>query len=356
MQRALAGLLFALALPAAAQVPAAPQASAPAAMASAPPPTPAQAALPRLQLLGERLEARVQRRDVEFVSEGQRLRGWLFTPKGRAAGAAPLPAIVMLVGFSGVKEQTYAWFAAAWAAQGHAVLVYDPPHFGASEGQPRHEMDPWRQVRAARDALDWLQRQPGIDGKRLGVWGGSLGGGHAIVLAAIDRRVRAVVALTPPAGTLGQVNSPQLEVYQRLQPLFAADRAARARGDAPLTIPVVGGAPGELVAIPGERAAAFRADIAALSASHGPRVTLRSLEALLQYEPLAYLHRVSPTPLLLLQAQDDGLVDNAAVRVLFELAAAPKQLRQLPGHHFSPYLEGFDEAAVSALEWFSRHL
>ena len=56
---------------------------------------------------------------------------------------------------------------------------------------------PHEQLDDLRNALTWLRRQPEIDPERIGAWGVSLGGGHAMFLAAFDKRIKAVVAMIP---------------------------------------------------------------------------------------------------------------------------------------------------------------
>jgi uncharacterized protein len=84
------------------------------------------------------------RHDVEFNAEGVTLRGWRYVPDG-APGA--VPAIVMAHGFSAVKEMYLDAFAEVFAQAGLAALVFDNRNFGASDGEPRQEIDPWAQVR-----------------------------------------------------------------------------------------------------------------------------------------------------------------------------------------------------------------
>ena len=96
------------------------------------------------------------RRDIEFNAEGVILRGWLYVPDG-AVGS--VPAVVMAHGFSAVKEMYLDRYAEVFAAAGLAALVFDNRNFGASDGEPRDEIDPWQQVRDYRHALTWLGRR-----------------------------------------------------------------------------------------------------------------------------------------------------------------------------------------------------
>lgn len=135
-----------------------------------------------------------QRQEIEFVADRDVvLRGWVFVPDG----VGPFPAITMAHGFAGVKEHGLERFARFFADAGFVVLVHDHRGFGASDGTPRYDIDPWAQIADWRRAISFLEAQPSVDPERIGLWGSSYAGGHAIVLGATDRRLRAVVAQVP---------------------------------------------------------------------------------------------------------------------------------------------------------------
>src|SRR5919204_1684873 len=111
------------------------------------------------------------RKDIGFKTEdGVTLRGWLYLPD-RTAG--PVPTVVMAHGFSAVKEMYLDRFAEVFAAGGLNVLVFDNRCFGASDGEPRQEIDPWAQVRDYRHAITYLYTVPEVDPGRIGIWGSS---------------------------------------------------------------------------------------------------------------------------------------------------------------------------------------
>ena len=110
------------------------------------------------------------RRDIEFDAEGVTLRGWFYAAEGSVSGAT----VVMAHGFSAVKEMYLDSFAEAFAAAGLNALVFDNRCFGASEGEPRQEIDPWAQVRDYRHAITYLHTVPEVDPGRIGIWGLSL--------------------------------------------------------------------------------------------------------------------------------------------------------------------------------------
>lgn len=88
------------------------------------------------------------RKDIEFKAEdGTVLRGWHFIPD-RSSGRSP--TIVMAHGYSAVKEMYLDSFAEKFAEAGLASMVFDNRNFGASDGKPRQEIDPWQQIRDYR--------------------------------------------------------------------------------------------------------------------------------------------------------------------------------------------------------------
>src|SRR5258707_9253968 len=73
----------------------------------------------------------------------------------------------MAHGFSAVKEMYLDQFAEAFAAAGLSSVVFDNRNFGASDGEPRQEIDPWRQVRDYRDAITYAETLAETDPNRI---------------------------------------------------------------------------------------------------------------------------------------------------------------------------------------------
>src|SRR6516165_956323 len=177
------------------------------------------------------------RRDIEFNAEGVILRGWLYIPEN---APREMPGVVMAHGFSAVKEMYLDSYAEVFSAAGIAALVFDNRNFGASEGEPRYEIDPWQQVRDYRHAITWLCRQPRINRERIGVWGSSYSGGHVLVVGAIDRRVKCVVSQVPlVSGSRNLARLVRADLPAPMRAQLDADREARFVGEAPSMLPVV---------------------------------------------------------------------------------------------------------------------
>jgi uncharacterized protein len=295
----------------------------------------------------------VHRENVEFAVEGDViLRGWLFVPDG----PGPYPAVTMAHGFAGVKEHGLERFAREFADAGFVVLVHDHRGFGASDGSPRYDVDPWVQIADWRRAISFLESQPFVDPARIGLWGSSYAGGHAIVLGATDRRLRAVVAQVPTiSGYQQSLRRVPPDQVPALEAAFADDERAQFHRAPPATQAVVSADP----AVP----AAYRSpDAVAFYNQPVPEgvwdnvVTLRSSRAARMYEPGNWVARVSPTALLMIVGLHDTITLADLALGAYEAALQPKKLVTIDGGHFDPYLAHFGEACGAAIAWFAEHL
>ena len=296
------------------------------------------------------------RRDITLKTEdGVTLRGWLYLPDG-ATGR--VPTVVMAHGFSAVKEMYLDRFAEVFAGGGLGALVFDNRNFGASEGEPRQDIDPWVQVRDYRDAITFAGTLAEVDASRIGVWGSSYSGGHVLVVGAIDRRVKCVVSQVPLIS--GHRNARRLirsDFIAGVQAQFDADRQARYAGKAPAMIPVVAQDPMAPCALATPDSWQWFTETGKTRApAWRNEVTLRSVEMFTEYEPGAYIEWVSPTPLMLVVAAGDHLTVSDEALAAYNRALEPKRLVLLPDGHFDAYVKGFDSASGPARDWFVQHL
>jgi fermentation-respiration switch protein FrsA (DUF1100 family) len=296
------------------------------------------------------------RTDVEFRAEdGVLLRGWHYRPD---SGSGPWPTIVMAHGYSAVKEMYLDRFAEVFAAAGLAAIVFDNRNFGASDGEPRQEIDPWQQIDDYRDAISYAETLPETATDRIGVWGSSYSGAHVIVLGAIDRRIRCVASQVPLIS--GHRNARRLiraDVVAGVEAACAEDRRARYAGRPPGVIPVVCEDPAGPAVLPTPDSWQWFSQSGRTRApAWKNEVTLRSVELFLAYEPGAYIAYVSPTPLILVVALGDHLTVADEALAAYEQALQPKKLVTLQGGHFDAYVADFDAASAAARDWFVEHL
>lgn len=130
---------------------------------------------------------------VSFDSDGTECAAWLYRPdRPRSA-----PLVVMGPGLAAERTFGYPALAEGLAERGVATLLFDYRRFGDSEGTPRGVISISNQLADWDAAIDRAMQLDGVDTDRLALWGHSLGGGHAIKVAAEDHRVDAVIAHSP---------------------------------------------------------------------------------------------------------------------------------------------------------------
>ncbi len=283
------------------------------------------------------------REQIRFTAGNVELAGVLLRP----SGTGPHPLVVLSHGFSATMAMGLLDYAAVFCDAGLACLAYEHRGFGASGGEPRYEIDPWQQVADMRDALSYARTLESIDPARIGLWGTSYSGGHALVVAALDRRVRCVVAQVPLVDGYATLRHwIGSERWATVQERFVADRDDRYRGVVPqVTRP----------ARPGDQTSDWVAAIGAQD-TYPNLVTLRSLELLACYEPGRFVARIAPTPLLFVLADGDTQISYGDQLAAYARAGEPKKLVTIAGGHYDPYTTSFATAAGAARDWFATYL
>jgi fermentation-respiration switch protein FrsA (DUF1100 family) len=271
------------------------------------------------------------RTDIAFDADGTTLRGWFYRPDT----AEPSPVVVMSHGFSALKEMDLERYAEAFASSGLACLVYDHRNLGGSDGAPRGEIDPWRQILDTRLAISFAAGLPGVDSSRIGLWGTS-------------RRVKCVVFQAGTIDSFAAVSrrtSP--DALAALRERFAADMQARVAGAQP-----------EMIAVAEPGSDSYRYLVEGFPDLGYPnRITLRSRDLALGYVPGAFIERIAPTPLLMIVAGQDELTPADMQIDAYGRAGEPKRLLVLDGaRHYDVYNLRFDETSAAALDWFLSHL
>lgn len=243
---------------------------------------------------------------VEFVSKEVKLQGVLRIPDGRG----PHPLLVMAGGWCYVKEIVMPAYAEELAAAGCATLRFDYRFLGESGGEPRQHLDPWAQIEDYRNALSFAAGLPGVDPNRLGVWGISYSGGHALILAAIDARVRCAISNIPVIDGFEAMRLVQgygRGRFAAFARVVAEDREKRARGEPGGMIPhSVPDPEKEICVWPFTTSYEF---FSSARKSFAPNYqhdsTIESAEMLMQYSVDPYLKRIYHTPVQMLVVEGD---------------------------------------------------
>ncbi|MFC7225810.1 alpha/beta hydrolase [Salinirubellus salinus] len=264
--------------------------------------------------------------------------------------------VVMAHGFAGTRRMRLPAYAETFAERGLGVLLFDYRTFGDSDGEPRNHVDPFRHVVDWEAAVDHA-RSLGYD--RLGVWGTSFSGGHALVTAARED-VDAYVGQTPfydGVRTLLHITK-QSGLGFALEATKAGldDTVRGLLGREPRYVPAVA-QPGELAAMntPGSDEG-YRSMVPdELDEAEWNKVTARFLLPLLLYRPVSSAADVE-CPAFVAAAREDQLVPGSAVEQTVERLADVERL-WFDGDHFDVYTgEQFERVAGREADFLERHL
>jgi dienelactone hydrolase len=190
----------------------------------------------------------------------------------------------------------------------------------------RKRLIPQHQILDIRNALYYLQGEPGVDRARVGVWGTGMAGGHVIVIAATDARIKAAVAQVP---VIEGKDSPKKASAPAGELLQAEQKRAR-----------IGQSPDSNAAV-----AAW--------------ANLETRLALAEYHPFWYVEQIPQTTAVLFVITDkESTVSNASnATAASKLLKGPTNVVSVPATRMrSDGRAGFDAAATAAADWFLKHL
>jgi uncharacterized protein len=300
------------------------------------------------------------RRDVEFKSGDDTVRGWLYTPD---EGTGPFPTIVMAGGWCYVKELVQPHYAQMYADGGFAALLFDYRNFGDSDGKRRQHIDPDWQIEDYKNAISYAETLDEVDPDRIGVWGLSYSGGHALIVGATDPRVKCIASQIPVVdgyrnmrrvhGTIG---------FRAFEQLLLDDRRRRfATGD--------GGhlphaAPDPTTEVSTWPFAETYETFVQLKASEAPayenRSTIESAELLMSYNVGPFLSRLLNIPTLVVVAERDDLTLWDLEIDAYNKIPTPFKKLVVVGDstHMTLYSDRslLEQAARAAADWFTEHL
>jgi pimeloyl-ACP methyl ester carboxylesterase len=293
---------------------------------------------------------------VQFVSEGATLRGRLYRP---ANGATDAPAIVMAHGF-GALAIWLTDLAVDLTHAGFAVLLFDHRNFGESDGGPRFGFDTLLQIRGYRDAISFLEKQPGINRQKIVAWGESASSLVVQFLGVFDERVRAVIAHTPVCGNSTTKFDESPEKFEWLRQNWSsldlstvpvrelAVRMSRLHeGEGPVIVEG-GAAVGYVTRMRKKYATEWSNQVFILQ---------RKLEAQFNEQRLPAKQLKVPTLFVIATDDEVPLCELSTNRRCFDLIQAPKQLLEITGGHFGlayHQTEPYRQALSADIEFLRR--
>jgi fermentation-respiration switch protein FrsA (DUF1100 family) len=245
---------------------------------------------------------------------------------------------------------------------GYVVLAIDYRSFGESEGEPRGQLFPLNQVEDFRNGVSFLQRADGVNRDRIGIWGTSNSGGTVIYAAAVDPRIKAVVAQVPVVDHYRWMRwLRSVREWSELLGRVEEDRQRRYDTGEGARIPV--STLDTFCYRPLLESMVTRTKEAVSRTGKMPLapgatdVLLESVEKALEFSATDVIDRIAPRALSIITTKEDDAHPIEQIVDAFERAREPKSLTLLDMYVLDVYSEpGLSVALGKAVEWYDRFL
>ncbi|MGB8645678.1 MAG: alpha/beta hydrolase [Anaerolineae bacterium] len=279
-------------------------------------------------------------RKIQFHSaDNENVHGDLFEP----ALSGKHPAVLFTHGLLSARQE-FGDYPERLAGLGYVTLSIDQRGHGLSGG-PRGYVTPARGIQDIHAALDFLAGLATVDVTRLALVGHSLGAAFSICAAAVEPRVKTLVAIAPPASIRAELKPGEGALYALAGGVGKLYR--RATGKL-LYLPYRVGV-NDLFHHEAARQAARQADFLQKQA---PSETASALVNELDTNSAAAQVRI---PTLIMQAEHDRIVTTA--RQVYETLSGPKQFVQVDDSGHSIMTDGHGaEAFEIVAEWLTKNL
>lgn len=267
-----------------------------------------------------------------FYSGGTWCAATLHRPTKAAANT--LPAILMLHGWGGIQDALTVSYYEEFTRAGYAVMTFDYRGWGDSAGLPRHVISARQRVADGDAALAFLKSQPGIDPRRIVLWGSSFGGGHAVELAAEHPELAGAIAQVPMLDGMAAVRAVPLPRLLRFGLYAMADLLKPGQ---PVYLPVVSEAGAFSSMDRDDAGKALQLAETSIGRRYDNRVAARSMMTMGPYRPFKRLKDIR-IPTLLLGASQDSVAPfvESAIR---DVNNPNLTIASIDANHFEPYFE-----------------
>ncbi|MDE3185076.1 MAG: alpha/beta fold hydrolase [Bacteroidota bacterium] len=297
---------------------------------------------------------------VEFPSQGAVVRGRFYTPEDKVA---PHPIVIMAHGFTAtINNMSADKYAEEFCKSGFAVLLYDHRNFGISDGLPRQEINKWLQARGYVDAINYVCTLRIVDKENIALWGDSMSGAEVLLVASVEKRVKAIVVQVPACGDSaapvdkdGTLGNAMIDFFLRGD---ITGKPEITTGPLPVVSSDQQGTPSLLLPL-----TAFRWFI-----EYGGRynthwknaATLVNPNAVTAFHPGLCAKHIKAAVLMMIAEEDEMPAANSSVtRMVFDEILSPKELIEMDGGHFGLlYYPGelFDKASKAQCNFLKQNL
>ena len=299
-------------------------------------------------------------KEVSFYSNGIKLSGIINIPD-RLREGIKLPLIVFSHGYGSGRNALgdFKLISEILEENNTASLIFDKRGSGYSEYLMGKKLCGTEWNEDIVSAVSFVSCYPGIDPSRVGLIGESMGGANVIQTAALDTRVKCIIALAPIADGFDLIKQNWLVVngekkFNEFLSELEEDRMRRTIYGTSNLIKLT-------------HAMAFKKnDVQLVKELHNNvddknfsyYVRFESVESVMNMRPIDYIADIAPRPILIMAGKKDTIVPwERHSKLLFKKAGVKKKLILFDegGHKL---LSGTckDKALKEIIKWTSKYL
>ena len=227
------------------------------------------------------------------------------------------------------------------------ALIYDPRSIGLSDGMPRNDIDPMKQVEDYSDALTFLSTIPIVDPARICFWGMSFSGGVALCAAALDKRAKCAMVICPLFKYYADDRLP------KVLSMAMKDRESQAKGNKPYSPTVFtskGDNPAGMAVGGGHEAYDYIVSVKRRGAqNHENRTTIQTYYRMAMWQPHGLFKLVQPTPVMMVVPECDIISRPEDQMAVFNALSGRKRLHIAQGKGHMNVLSGEDFPEIQRL-------
>lgn len=290
--------------------------------------------------------------EVDFRSGRDKVFGTLRI----ADGPGETPIVILAHGFGSFRDELTGFvdLADRLADAGISSLRLDMR--GCGKNGRRGVMHPmWDWVEDVRSAVSFAETLDGVAGDKVGVVGMSMGGGVAVIAAALDERIKAVVALAPVADGLAWfrhlwTSSRGAAAWENFLERIASARRESTRKDWPI-IDVLDA----MAYQPGDRAAFL--DMLKTYPAFLDRFSLSAVDSAFCVRATPLAASIAPRPLLVVHSRADMSVPVSHGEAIHRAAGEPRRLVLIDDSPHCFWIhEASDRVQQETVAWLSKYL
>jgi len=264
--------------------------------------------------------------------------------------SSPRPAILLCHGFCCIQDILLPGFVQHFIGAGYTAVTFDYRGYGDSEGECGRIV-PEEQINDIIAVFDWCQSQPGIDARRIALWGTSLGGCHVVEVAARRTDVKCIISqLAFADGEQLVTGDMGVEEKRRFMATMERMAAKKLQTNRELFVPIV-------KVMTDEESRVFFEQQAKAFPSLEIKIPYLTVWETIGYKPIKAAAKVTQPTLMVFAEHDKVIALDYGLALYREIGADKNCYIQPNARHYDIFTgEHLNQVAKHQINWLRKYL